>query len=492
MPPVKRKPAAGLLYLVILRRPPRRSYFDEVFRLKSRSWRYWCGFSLLACASFAILTGCGQTFFFAGRNLPPSGIANRVLVAIQNANLAGGGSLQIEDAYYDVRHSFNDKTPSFFVAGYSGKSPVTIQNMPAERVGIVYSSTDGNLSVVNYAKESSTPFPGYSGLSSSIFVSSNQEFVFSANQAQHVLQVMDSQGPSAQLSLPNVFRVSINPAASVALVFVQDSNKVYSVLRLQSHQPAPPNAEDCEPQNLPVYCLMPVAGNFDRPIKAVFSPDGSTAYILNCGPECGGQQASVSYLPTAGVILQSGAPVPPGAPTAVSATIPIPGGATDALVTGNTLYLAGQQRQSDGYLGGVLTVLNTATKQITGSYSISDGNHTKMILGDNNSLWIGSQMCTQGERFHQAQSGASVQFGCLTMFNTSTNSVTMVDSYKGDATGIAAITYLGKVYTTEGGQVYIYSTSDGSMRDNSNVTVVGNATDVAYMDAPSDDDNTYY
>ncbi|MGH7120714.1 MAG: hypothetical protein ACREFP_17285, partial [Acetobacteraceae bacterium] len=358
--------------------------------------------------------------------------------------------------------------------------------------GAVYSSGDGTLSMVSYANESANSFKGLSGLSSSIFVSSDQRYAFSANQIQHVLEVVDTQGPSVALNLPNAFRVSINPGASVALVFVQDSDLVYSVLRLQNNQPAPANAEDCEPQNLPIYCLMPVAGNFDRPTKAVFSSDGSTAYILNCGPECGGTQASVSYLPTAGVIMQSGAPVPPGAPTAVTATVPIPGGDTDALVNGTTLYLAGQQRQRDGYLAGVLTVLNTATQQITGSYSISDGNHTNMVLGDNNSLWIGSQLCSEGERFHQAQTGANVQFGCLTMFNTATNSVTMVDAYKGDATGIAAITYLGKVYTTEGGQVYIYSTADGSMRDNSNVTVVGTAYDVAYMDAPNDDDNTYY
>jgi hypothetical protein len=78
------------------------------------------------------------------------------------------------------------------------------------------------------------------------------------------------------------------------------------------------------------------------------------------------------------------------------------------------------------------------------------------------------------------------------MFNTSTNSVTMIDSYKGDGTGLAAVTSLHKVYTAEGGQVYIYNTVDGSSLDNSQVTVVGTAYDVAYMDAPSDDDNTTY
>ena len=71
---------------------------------------------------------------------------------------------------------------------------------------------------------------------------------------------------------------------------------------------------DCEPQNAPAWCLfqaqspdhVDATGNyygapliFDRPVKAVFSADGSTAYILNCGPECGGNNSSVSLLPVA-------------------------------------------------------------------------------------------------------------------------------------------------------------------------------------------------
>ena len=51
-----------------------------------------------------------------------------------------------------------------------------------------------------------------------------------------------------------------------------------------------------------------------------------------------------------------------------------------------------------------------------------------MDFADDNTLWIGSLLCTQGERYHQ---GATTNLGCLTMFNTSTNSVTMIDSYKG-------------------------------------------------------------
>ena len=54
------------------------------------------------------------------------------------------------------------------------------------------------------------------------------------------------------------------------------------------------------------------------------------------------------------------------------------------------------------------------------------------------------------------------------------------------------MTGLHKVYTAEGGQVYIYNTVDGSSLDNSQVTVIGTAYDVAYMDSPSDANNTTY
>jgi hypothetical protein len=437
-----------------------------------------------------LLAGCGHNFYFAGRSLPPSGILNRVLIAVQNPGALARGTLSIVDAFYDVRHSFNDKIPSFSMAGYSGADPLTIQNLPEEQAGAVYAAGDGTYALLNYGQEKQTTTVSLPGASSSVFISHDQRYVFAASQSAHTLTIQDrSLGASYGLNLPNVYRVSINPSGSAALAFVQDSNSVYSIYKLQANQKTPANAVDCEPQNLPVYCVLPVPGTFDRPTKAIFSPDGTTAYILNCGPECGGVQASVSFLPVAGIIIQSGAPVPPGAPTNVTATIPIPGGVTDAIANANLLYLAGQQLQPDGFFAGFLSILDTNAKAVTGAYSIADGTHLRMLFADDNTLWVGSLLCTQGERYHK---GATTNLGCLTMFNTSSNSVTMIDSYKGDATGVAAVITLHKVYTAEGGQVYIYSTVDGSALDNSQVTVVGTAYDVAYMDAPSDDDNTIY
>jgi hypothetical protein len=449
-----------------------------------------CALSALACFVFIVLAGCGKSFYFGGRALPPSGILNRVLIAVQNPGALTKGTLEIVDAFYDIRHSFNNKVTSFSLAGYSGADPITIQNMPEEQSGAVYGAGDGSYALVNYGSEKQTTTVSLPGASSGVFISHDQKFVFAANQTAHTLTVRDrALGTSYSLNVPNVYRVSTNPSGSAALAFVQDSNLVYSVFKLQTNQKVPANAVDCEPQNLPVYCALPVPGTFDRPTKAVFSADGTTAFVLNCGPECGGNQASVSFLPVAGIIIESGAPVPPGAPTAVTATIPVPGGTTDALQNGNLLYLAGQQLQPDGFFAGFLSILDIGAQKITGNYSISDGTHLKMNFGDDNTLWIGSLLCTQGERYHQ---GATTNLGCLTMFNTASNSVTMIDSYKGDATGIAAVTTLHKVYTAEGGQVFIYNTVNGSALDNSQVTVVGTAYDVAYMDSPSDANNTTY
>jgi predicted heme/steroid binding protein len=95
--------------------------------------------------------------------------------------------------------------------------------------------------------------------------------------------------------------------------------------------------------------------------------------------------------------------------------------------------------------------------------------------------------CTNGERAAHGQ-----PYGCLTMFNTSTNTVTMLESYLGDLTGIAGVTGLHKVYVAQGGQVYIYRTTDGASLDNQYVTVTGTAYDVAYMDGLTDGNNTVY
>ena len=43
---------------------------------------------------------------------------NRVLIAVQNPGALTKGTLEIVDAYYDIRHSFNNSVASFAIARY--------------------------------------------------------------------------------------------------------------------------------------------------------------------------------------------------------------------------------------------------------------------------------------------------------------------------------------------------------------------------------------
>ncbi len=303
----------------------------------------------------AALAGCGTTTYFAGRALPPSGLRNRVLIAVQNPSSTGAGALGFVDAYYDIRYVYNstNTAPAFSISSFSGKLPITIQNMPEQQAGAVYGSGDGSFTVVNYATESAGggTVSGLNGSSSSVFISRNQQYVAAANQSSRVLTIVNhTTGNSIPFSLPGVYRVSMNPGGSVVLAFVQNSNYVYYPMQLTSAQSSaysggtstwPLGAVDCEPFNEPKWCLFqaldPQTGlplTFDRPVKAVFSADGGTAYILNCGPECGGTTASITPLPVAPMIFllgqQSGAL--PTAAAIKSSTMPIPGGASNALV----------------------------------------------------------------------------------------------------------------------------------------------------------------
>ncbi|MGC2163654.1 MAG: hypothetical protein WA634_17230 [Silvibacterium sp.] len=494
--------------------------------MKKRSLTSFWLSSILLLTFASLLTSCGKNFYFAGRNLPPSGVLNRVLIAEQNPGIGSKGALPFVDAFYDIRHPYNSDTGSFAIAGYTGSLPVTIQNMPEEQVGAVYGAGDGSFVIVSYAQEKTgVPIAIPGGLSSSIFVTRARDFIYATNGTTHVVSVVNiATGKSYVLNLPNAYRVSINPGGTVALVFVQNSTQpansligstpsdqfsVYSVvgLTLTQQQAAAAstdpqhylNAQDCEPQNLPAFCAFPVgtgpSASFDHPTKAVFSPDGSAAYVLDCGPECGGTTAGVTVIPITASSLNSNTSGAKGIALVAQSNIAVPGGVTNAIFNGNTLYMAGQQLQASGTYAGLfqgnLSILNTQTGQVTGPYAISDGTHNKMVFADENTLWIGSTQCESGVTYAEAQATGGSQYGCLTMFNTSTNTATL-DAYKGDATGIAAVTGLDKVYTAEGGQVYIYNTADMSERSNFNVTVQGTAADVAYMDAGSDANNTTY
>ena len=495
---------------------------SESLPLKNRSAfvpsftaRLLCGL-LIAVATLGI-TSCSANYYrfpefnFAGRPIPPSKLANRVMVSVSFNGSQGG--LTLLDSLRDIRNNVENTITSFSISGYSGGFPSTIISFPEQLKGYVFSESDGSLAIIDYGKESTAGSAGsYSPRSSSIAVPVSANHIYAAQEAYGGFTITDNiTGRSYFLNIPNAYKAFVNTGDTVALVMVRNSNAIYRVIKLNTNQYATAqlaNAAigsiDCQPLNLPVYCAVPVPDSakgptFDRPIFAYFSLDGTTAYILNCGPECGGSTSSISLLQQ-GPLNVDVIPTSPTSASPVTVNVLVPGGATTMISDGSNLYIAGQQLQPDNLFAGFLSTMSLGTNTITGKYSISDGNHTKLLFADDSTLWIGSQFCATGERAKLGQN-----FNCLTRFDLGTRAAQVLPNvtpgssdrtkqvpypnsnqnvyYYGDLTGLCWVQNLHKVYTAYGGQVHAFNTTTGAEINNSQITVQGTALDVAYLDA---------
>jgi hypothetical protein len=525
---------------------------------KSLRAQIFCG---LLIAAFTLgLTACGPYYYkfpvytFANRPVPPSKLAHRVMVGV-TANGGGSGSLQILDSLRDLRNNVENTRSSFSISGYSSGYPNLILSFPSEITGYVYSNTLGDVQIINYGTESVTGSAGtFPAKSTSIAVPPTFGHVYSAEEGAGLLGIIDrTTGGTYGLNLPNVFQVVVNQGDSVVLAMTRNSNSVYRVIKLNANQYATSTAAiaaigavDCQPFNLPIYCVIPVntgsTSAFDRPVGAYFSLDGNTVYVMNCGAECGGTTSSITYLSPGALQVNSytNTNVPAQQnPNSFLSNVPVPGGATVTVSDGTTLYVAGQQRQPDGLFAGNLSTISLASNTVTSTTSISDGTHTKILFADDNTLWIGSQLCATGERAARAAAqlaagqatDQTANYNCLTRVTLPSGSTAISASvvpavtqvppqststavvvpypntnqnqfYYGDLTGLCWVQGLHKVYTAYGGQVHAFYTGGtittqydpaigttpaaGTEIDNSNITVQGTALDVAFLDAVTD------
>jgi hypothetical protein len=468
------------------------------------------------------LSGCGQRLYkfpqynFAGRPIPPSQFANRVLVSFTTGTT---GVLQIIDGNRDLRNNVQNTITQFTISGFSGNNPTTIVNFPDELRGYVYSnSSPYAFTLINYAKESATGAAAtFNSPAASVTTASDGVHIVAALEQTGQLYLSDANlGGSYTLNLPNVYKVAVNQGDSIVLAMVRNSNTLYRAVKINLNSAPPPGAVDCQPTILPVYCVVPVPGTFDRPVGATFSLDGSTAYILNCGAECGGGGnggAGISFIPQSSLEVNN-LPTSVPYPVAVTKTVPVPSGVTAALPIGNLLYVAGQQQQPDGLFTGFLSSVDVNAYTVAPPVSIADGYHSKLLQADDNTLWIAAQNCANGERQKLFAAGNTTQaanYNCLTRAVLPTGSSPMTASiipavsqapgatvtvpyantnndqyYYGSLTGLCWVQGLHKVYTAYGGQVHAFRTADGSEINNFYITVQGNALDVAYMDATDD------
>ena len=504
---------------------------------------------LLLAASTLALTSCANKIYYyptsnyAGRPIPPSGLLQRVMAAY-SANGSSGG-LEILDGYRDLRGNVQNTITHFAISGFSEADPIQIINYPEETTGYVLSENDGNLTTINYGKETSVGVAAGFGAGTPSAAASPNGVTFIGAAEQAGTFGMNIGGGQYSFSLPNVYKVVVDQGNTVMLAMVRNSNTLYRIVKLPATTTPviPPGSVDCQPLLLPTFCVVPVGGPanaYDRPSNVYFSLDGTTAYVLNCGPECGGTTAGVTFLQMAALEFTnvptvnplSAAAPSPLQPLPVANPVPIPGGVTVALSDATNLYLAGQQLQSNGLFAGNLTLLNLATYSAGAPVSIADGTHTRLLFADDNTLWVGASQCANGVRASlAAQQVAANQnttqaanYNCLTMVqlggatpiatiipavsqsSTPTSAVQVPYPntnqnlyYYGSASGICWVQGFHKVYTAYGGQIHAFYTggaitasSDpkygttppaGTEINNYNVTVQGTVLDVAYMDA---------
>jgi hypothetical protein len=241
-----------------------------------------------------------------------------------------------------------------------------------------------------------------------------------------------------------------------------------------------------DPNGIP---LTATVSGFDRPVYAVFSTDGSTAYVLNCGAECGGTQASVQILNMSAT------------PPTLGALIPV-NGATYSFLSGSTLYVVGNgtptgplctsitnAAPTGAQYCGTLDLVNLTTMQDpyynnpATEIAITDGYHDRIDMSVNGQLFIGSYGCTN---IGNVNNPVGEVRGCLSIFNT-TNSTVIFPPDNGDVTGLQSFTTRDVEYVAEGGYLRVYSTLIDSLLLNDfietgSINITGQVIDVKAID----------
>jgi hypothetical protein len=424
------------------------------------------------------LVSCGGS----SKRPTASGLTYRAFVSNPLNPTFGGAifpGLNIIDASKDVLSAFDvDLAGTTSSAGFMAESP------KRDRTVVFSPTTDTSqsnvLAIIDNAKENASGTVTLPGPTESMFVWTNNTTLFTAiptapvsgQPAGAVLQIDISKNSiTATIPIAGAHFVVPAPNGNEILAISDTANTVTEI--------APSLIATGNP-------LTPVTGPFDKPVWAIFSQDGSTAYVLNCGPQCGGTAASIAVVD----MTQT--------PPAVTSTVPV-AAATYGILSGGNLYVAGTPVSSGANcqtsLCGVLTIFPganvTASPTTVIAVNITDGNHNRMVQGPNNQLFIGSRNCT-----NVIKSDTTPGRGCLSVVNTAANTAYTAPQ-NGDVTGIQPIDGRPVVYVCEGGALQIYDTnfdleaghqlqvqptrSDGTGQ----VGITGQAIDVTLADFPN-------
>ena len=433
------------------------------------------------------LTAASLTIIACGKSNPtsattstistkPSGLAFRVFISNALYPTTTGTTGPNAPVLNIVNAAINEDILSLSVVSLVGSStqPGLMALAPGLQSTLVYSQIGNTVTVVDNAKEtvatvagSTSPVPAITlpGLTESIAVSPFATAAYAAvptapvfGQNPGAVQVLNLQNGSttASIPIPGARFVICSPDGNHLLVFSDNSDIVTVITTVLI-------GTNTDPRSY-------ITG-FDRPVWGIFTSN-SSAFVMDCGAQCGGKAAGVS-------VLNLGA-------SSASSTTPV-SAATYGLLNNSMLYVAGTPPGSNTCAGsptsattcGRLSVVDTASMTVTGSAVIADGYHDRMQISQNGQLYIGSHSCTNINI-----SGGEVR-GCLSVLNTSNGGV-LIPPNNGDVTGLQQITGRNIVYVIQNGALQIYDTvtnqlqvTPGDTQNNDGqVDIVGQLYDV--------------
>jgi hypothetical protein len=430
-----------------------------------------------------------------------SGLAHRAFVSnpvFPGTTGAGLPVLQVIDDAKDLLSPFAFISLGTLGSGTNSAGIMAVS--PKRDRTLVFSPSDNKLGIINNETEAVTSSISLPAATESFFFGNDNTSAFvalpgatvSGGPAGEVLRLdVASQTTTATIPIPGAHFIVPSPNGNLVLVFSDNSDSVTLInTSLIGTSSGTNTSSPCSSTGVAV-CQIPVA--FDRPVSAVFDQSGSTAYIMNCGPQCGGSGvgACLTFTLCTSVSILDITQNPP----ALVNTVQVPA-ATVGTLQGTSLYVAGTPKlPPDNDCNGVtsttaattcgrLTVINTASLSAS-SVTITDGFHDRMQMSFNGQLYIGSHNCTNINQ-PITNSGSEVR-GCLSIADTTSGSVAnssiLFPPDNGDVTGMQAITNRHVVYVCEGGKLRFYNTTTNQLEtDPAQPNVIGQAVDVKMID----------
>ena len=430
---------------------------------------------LLLVAAGAGLVSCGSYNSNSGSGTPTAPGSVKFRAFVSNPLFPNGSSTT---AVLNVVDALNDLLAAPFSVGSTSPTPGQMVLFPNKRFTLLFSALNNSIAVINNATQSVAQTSGGTpealtlpGFSESIVVAPDNVTGFAAVPNAPVTG--QSPGVVDVLNLStDVISAAIPVAGARYLVQGHNGNRIL-VLGSRADTVTvltPSSVGTSADPRLDVQSPL-----FDHPVWGVFSSDDSTAYILNCGPQCGGTTASITLLD-----MNSNLP---------GTTIPVDAGTIGLLAGTNTLYVAGTKPGANTCAGsgtttlattcGEVSVVDLGSMTVSATATITDGYHNHMEMGANNQLFIGARTCTNIQAPSSGSNPGEVR-GCLSIFDTSKSSV-VVPPQTGDVTGIQPISRRNVVYVVQDGELSIYDTTTDKVQT-TQVEIIGQAVDVKQVD----------